>query len=86
MQKLLHGASIVAILAAGLAGCGGGDSGDTAVVVPPPAPPPAAMRLEDQFGANFGTAFRVAANSDPSNPQPTDLNPVSFVTDPIPVP
>jgi hypothetical protein len=81
--------ALALLIGAGVAACDGGDDGGGEVIVapPPPAPPPTApTRLEDQFGANFGTAFRAAANTDPRDPQPGDLVGVSFTTDPIPVP
>lgn len=90
MRHLLRTTGLVLLLGAGLAACGGGgDDGEITVSPPPPptAPPPTQpTRLEDMFGANFGIAFRAVANSDPRDPQPGDLNPVSFTTDPIPVP
>lgn len=89
MRHLLRTSAIALGLVAGLAACDGGGGGGEVIVTPappPPAPPPTAPRLEDMFGANFGTAFRAIANSDPRDPLPGDLNAVSFTTDPIPVP
>jgi hypothetical protein len=91
MRHLLRTTALVGLLAMGVIACDGdGDDGNDVVVTPispaPPPPPSGGVRLEDQFGANFGAAFRAAANSDPRDPQPGDLIAVSFTTDPIPVP
>lgn len=74
--------SIVAILglAAGLSACGGGD-GTSGTATPPVVVP--APALEDQFGAGFGTRYRVAANTKATDPLAADLNPVSLTTDPV---
>lgn len=64
-------------------GSGGGDGGATVVT---PAPPAAPAPLEDMFGLGFGATFRLAGGGDAREPATGDLNPVSFTTDPIPVP
>ena len=87
MRHLLRSAAVGALLVGGLAACDGGGGGGEIIVTPPPVTPPTPpSRLEDQFGANFGTTFRAANNTDPRDPQSGDLNAVSFTTDPIPVP
>jgi hypothetical protein len=75
-------ASIGAALAVALlVACSDGDSAATG-----PGPNPGQQVLEDQFGLGFGRLFRASANSDPAEPQPSDLQPLSLVTDPLPVP
>jgi len=81
-RALLGTAALAAV--AGLGACGGGGDDDVAVVTPPPTPP--AARFEDQFGANFGISFRAVANSDPRDPAPGDIIPISFTTDPVNIP
>ena len=67
--------SIIAICLASatLAACGGGNKAATPqpVVVPPPT-----AKLEDQFGANFGTAFRADPNTIAKDPSPGDVIPL----------
>lgn len=84
MMRILRAATALAILGAGLAACdrGGGKS----VRVAPPNEPPAATPIEDRFGVAFGAAFRAPNNSDPRDPAEGDLIPVSFTTDPLPIP
>jgi hypothetical protein len=61
------------------------DYGDDGYTSPPPPPPPPA-RLEDQFGARFGTAFRANANAEPIDPMAGDIIALSLTTDPIAIP
>jgi hypothetical protein len=66
-----------------LGACDGYDDGGGYT---PPPPPPPAMRLEDQFGAAFGVAFRAAPSSDPADPRNGDTIPLSLTTDPVEIP
>ena len=68
---------VSAFAALALAGCGGG--GGKAMA---PQPPPAAVRIEDQFGAGFGTAFRQDRNVESTEPAAGDLEPLSLTTEP----
>ncbi len=68
-----------ALLVGGLAACGNNNT-PTTVTPPPPAP---AAKLEDQFGANFGTAYRADPNTDAKDPMPGDIVPLSLTTDPV---
>ena len=86
MKRVLLHSAAAAALAAGLSACGGGGGGDGGGGGGTDTPPPQSSRLEDQFGVNFGTAFRAAANGDPRDPAPGDLIPVSFTTDPVNIP
>ncbi len=79
----LSRAGVAAALAAGLSACGGGSDGGGNVVNPPNPPAPPAAKFEDQFGAGFGAAYRVASNADPVEPSPGDLIPLSLTTDPV---
>lgn len=74
LRKFLIAASGFAAIA--LAGCGGG--GGKVSINQPPAP----MRLEDQFGAGFGLAFRADRNTEPTESQPVDVEPLSLTTEP----
>ncbi|MBW3560219.1 MAG: hypothetical protein KY449_10715 [Proteobacteria bacterium] len=85
MTRILRAAAVLALLGAGLAACDGGRNNKSVEVTLPPAPP-AAAPLEDQFGVGFGAAFRASNNTDPRDPAEGDLVPVSFTTDPVPIP
>ncbi len=41
------------------------------------------VRQEDQFGIQFGTAFRADNNSEPYNPVDGDIVAVSLLTEPV---
>jgi hypothetical protein len=75
-SKLLFVATGLAALA--LASCGGGKGG-MAVTTPPPTAPP---RLEDQFGAGFGMAFRQDRNTEPADPAAADIEAVTLTAEP----
>jgi hypothetical protein len=70
----------ICLASAALADCGGSNN-------TPPAPPvavtPPAAKLEDQFGAGFGTAFRADPNTEAKDPAPGDVNPVDPTREPI---
>jgi hypothetical protein len=83
MKRFLLHSAAAAALTASLAACGGGGGSDGGTTVTPPPAPPTPVRLEDQFGAQFGAMFRAAANTDPRDPAPGDLIPISFTTDPV---
>lgn len=75
---------ILAICLAGtaLASCGGGGDDTPAPAPPVVVPPPPAPRLEDGFGANFGTAFRADLNGEARDPVAGDIIPLNLATDP----
>ena len=80
MAHLFRKLAAVGLMAAGLAACGGSNSSA------PPAPVvvvPAAPRLEDQFGANFGTAYRADPNTDARDPVAGDIVPLSLTTEAV---
>lgn len=68
----------MALIGSTLAGCGSSIDDDAPPMVVQP-------RQEDQFGANFGTAFRADANSEPRTPADGDIVPVSLTTEPVPI-
>ena len=81
-KTLLRSASVFG-LGLALSACGSSSS------VPPiasPAPTPApstAVRQEDQFGTQFGIAFRADPNSEPFAVNDGDLVAISFTTEPV---
>jgi hypothetical protein len=70
---------VVGVAAVALAGCGGGGKGGMTMVMQPPMAPP---RLEDQFGAGFGAAFRQDRNGEPGEPAAGAIEPLSVTNDP----
>ncbi len=80
-KSLLRGASMFG-LGLALSACGSSSS------VPPISPSPmptssTAVRQEDQFGTQFGTAFRADPNSEPFAVNDGDLIAISFTTEPV---
>jgi hypothetical protein len=69
----------LALVAAGLAACGGGGGGHAVINTPAPA------KLEDGFGAGFGALFRAAPNTEAARPQPGDLKAVDPTASPTPL-
>jgi hypothetical protein len=69
---------VTGLAALALAGCGGGKGGQM-VTAPPPQGP---QRLEDQFGAGFGMAFRVDRNTEPGEPAGADIEPLTLAAEP----
>lgn len=80
MRTLHWRLAALAIAAGGVSGCGGGT--DSPAVTPPPVVVPAA-KLEDQFGTNFGIAYRNNPNTDATDPASGDIIPLSLTTDPV---
>lgn len=82
VTRMLRAASALALVALAACGSGGGGDGDNAPPAPPAivAPPPP---QENQFGANFGAAFRADPTSTPRDPADGDIVPLSFTTDPV---
>jgi len=88
MNKTISRLMIISMLIAPLGACGGGkkkraSTPPDVIVTPPTPPPPAGANFENQFGAGFGTFFRAAAWSEPGDPQPGDVIPVSLDRDPV---
>jgi hypothetical protein len=71
--------ALIAVGGALLASCGGSDN--AAVVTPPVVVPPAA-RIEDGFGANFGTTYRADPNTEARDPAAGDISPVDATKEP----
>ncbi len=69
---------IIVAVGAAVASCGGGGGGgdddpdDTTTTL-----------QEDSFGLSFGAAFRADPNTEPSDPGPGDIIPVSLTSEPI---
>ncbi len=87
MNRTISRLLVISMLIAPLSGCGGGKKKRQAapppVVVTPTPPPPTGGAFENQFGAGFGNFFRAAAWSEPGDPQPGDVIPISFDRDPV---
>lgn len=82
MRKLYWRFAGLAIAAGTVSACGGGS--DSPAATTPPTVTPAA-KLEDQFGANFGTAYRNSPNTEAAEPTATGLAPLSLTTEPVPI-
>lgn len=80
MRPAVRRALLVALMASGLAACGNGSGSDTPA---PPPPPVVATPQENQFGANFATAYRAANTSAPITPADGDIIPLSLTTNPV---
>lgn len=80
MRNLHWRLALLAIAAGGISACGGG--GSNTPVTPPVTVTPAA-KLEDQFGANFGVAYRNNPNTEAMDPKPGDIGPLSLTTEPV---
>jgi hypothetical protein len=79
--RLLAALTLVTL---GAAACGGGGGGGGGGTVTPPPPPTA--RFEDQFGAEFGAAFRGVSASEPANVAPGAVIAPSLTAEPVAVP
>lgn len=80
MRKTYWRIAAVAMLAGGLSACGSSNS--TAPVTPPVVVPPA-PKLEDQFGTNFGIAYRGSITAEATDPKAGDIIPLSLTTEPV---
>jgi len=82
MRTLYWRIAAVAMTTGLLAACGNNGSTPTPPVTPPVVVPPVA-KVEDQFGTNFGIAYRGDANTDAKDPTAGDIIPLSLTTDPV---
>ena len=75
------------VAATTLVSCGGGDGGGAGGGPGggPFAPPPT-LPVQSQLGIGFSMIFGATANSEPRDPQPGDVIPVSLSADPVDVP
>ncbi|MEO7411171.1 MAG: hypothetical protein ABIU10_07620 [Sphingomicrobium sp.] len=64
-----------------LSACGKAETDDLTL----PQNSKASGRMEDQFGKEFGEAFRADPNSTPANVSESDVVPVSLDTEPVPI-
>ncbi len=79
MRKVKWRIVAAVALVGGLAACGNSNT-PSSITQPPPMP---VAKFEDQFGANFGTAYRADPNTDAKDPMPGDIVPLSLTTDPV---
>lgn len=81
MKSVYWRIAAVAMVAGGLSACGNNNYS----APPPPVvvPPPPAPKVEDQFGTNFGIAYRADPNTDAKDPMAGDIIPLSLTTDPV---
>lgn len=82
MKRFIQRAAIVAAMGSGLAACGGNSSNAIAPTTAP-TPPITVTRQEDQFGTNFGTAYRTSVTAAPITPADGDIIPLSLTTNPV---
>ena len=81
--KLFALALAASAVLASCSGGGGSDAGNPGGGPPPPPPP---VPFPGQLGIGFSMTFGAAANSEPRDPQPTDVIPISLTSEPIDVP
>ena len=72
---------VFGLVAVGLTACGGNDT--PAPAPPVVVPPPPAAKLEDGFGAVFGTTFRADANGEATDPSPGDIIPLDLTKEAV---
>lgn len=83
--SLRHGVVLsLLILSASACSSNNNDGGGNSSTTPAPTTPVVIVspNQEDKFGANFGAAFRAAANGEPFAVQDGDLIPISFTAEP----
>lgn len=68
----------ICLLSATVTACGSNNANTTPVAL---VTPPAA-KVEDGFGAGFGTAYRADPNTEAKDPVATDINPVDPTKEP----
>jgi hypothetical protein len=73
MDRLIWKIAGLTALAGGLTACGSDSSAPPAAQLP--TTPAVAARIEDSFGAGFGTAYRADVNGMPGDPAATAINP-----------
>ena len=76
--KLVFG--LIVLAGASLSACGGKSDGDAMSNGPLTS---TSATPEDQFGKEFGKAFRADPNSEPAKVAERDMHPVSLTTEPI---
>ena len=79
LHEIAVRSGLMLALGVGVAACGPKTS---------PAPPPnnggvITVRQEDQFGVQFGTAFRVDNNAEPYSPADGDIVAISLTSEPF---
>ena len=81
MKNVYWRIAAVAMVAGGLSACG--NSNNTPPPPPVVVPPPPAPKVEDQFGTNFGIAYRADPNTDAKDPMAGDIIPLSLTTEAV---
>ena len=81
MKNVYWQIAAVAMVAGGLSACG--NSNNTPPPPPVVVPPPPAPKVEDQFGTNFGIAYRADPNTDAKDPMAGDIIPLSLTTEAV---
>ena len=85
MKRPMKILAAVGVVSLALSACE--DNDDLVEEIPEePEEPEEPAGFEDQFGANFGSAFRADPNSDPVSPEAGDLIDVTLKEDPVDVP
>ena len=79
MKNLMIRGALLLLVGAGLAACSSGGGGG-GTVTPPVA------KFEDQFGANFGIAYRGDANSEPKDIGSGDVITPNVTAEPVALP
>ena len=82
MKNFYWRIAAIAMVAGGLSACGSNNN-NTSTTPPIVVPPPPAPKIEDQFGTNFGIAYRADPNTDAKDPMAGDIIPLSLTTDPV---
>ena len=78
-RTALRGSTLLAVTLA-VGACGSGKDPTPGATTPPPV---VTVRQEDQFGVQFGLAFRADNNSEPFNVNDGDLVAISLTTEPV---
>ena len=82
MKSLLIRSALLLLIGAGLTACSSGGGGG-GIVTPPPGP---TAKFEDQFGANFGAAYRGDPNTEPKDITAADVITPSLTAEPVMLP
>ena len=79
MKSLLIRSALLLLIGASLTACSSGGGGGTVT-------PPLAAKFEDQFGVNFGAAYRGDPNTEPKDVAAGDVITPSLTAEPVTLP